>query len=36
VNRELRAMAAAGAVRVDYGRITVLDTDVLNELAAAA
>lgn len=36
VNRELRTMAAAGAVRVDYGRITVLDADALNELAVGA
>ena len=33
VNRELRAMEAAGAVRVDYGRITILDAAVLDELA---
>jgi CRP/FNR family transcriptional regulator, cyclic AMP receptor protein len=33
VNRELRAIAAAGAVRLDYGRITVLDPKILNQLA---
>lgn len=36
VNRELRAMAAAGVVRLDYGRITVLDADALNDLAVGA
>ena len=33
VNRELRLMEAAGAVRVDYGRITILDGAALNKLA---
>ena len=36
VNRELRAIAASGAVRVDYGRITVLDAEALSALALEA